>query len=65
LSDAGLKRLIDNVNGAFVDMFDDKQSCSEPIRAELKREGRQVLENSFAMATDFLPHIVDKYKLVV
>jgi hypothetical protein len=65
LSDQGVERLIDGVNSAFVKNCDYEERYSEPMRAGLKREGRQVLESSLAMAKKFLSHIANQYKLAV
>ena len=65
LSDQGVERLIDGVSTEFVENCDYDQSYSEPMRAELKKEGRQILENSFGMAENFLSRIANQYKLVV
>jgi hypothetical protein len=65
LSDQGVQRLIDAVSSEFADYCDLEKVYSEAGRASLKREGRQVLENSLAEAATFIPHITNKYKLVV
>jgi hypothetical protein len=46
LSEQGVARLIDEVSSEYVDMCDCEKRYSEPMRAGLKREGREILESS-------------------